>query len=604
EPQRLPEEAFEEPERSFASSFPALFGVLGGLIFGLASMFMTDDLGTNRPWLAIGFWFLSIICAGVGLSWSVDETKIFSFKEKFSIQKLWMPTLIFTAAWGIRAWDLAGHPWIISGTEAAFGIEKMLVIEGFRTNPFATEGLTNPLMPMFLSSFTERFGGSSVIALRWLSPIIGALTVLATFVIGRRFWGNLAGIGAALLLFGNHTHIHYSRLGLTNVWDPLIMLLVIGLVLVAWQKQERIVWLLTGLAFGLSFYFFTASHLLPILIPIVLISLAINRIFQPQEQRVDIRSMAAGGVLAFIVAMPQLAYYLRVRGRYLDRLNTQGVMQTNWIEFQGALNGSSPTGVWLQQWFRSIAAFLPVGQNDLSTYYGASIGFLTFIPSVLFIIGFAVVVFNFRRPHNQTAFWALLIGILGGGVMLTFPPQSHRMLILLPIVSIMGGIALEQINTWIARLTQSLPQKWLVIGLSVLALFATIPDIVFYFGPWQQSHSFTDRNTETAFEIAEYLNTVSAGSTVYLQAEPVMNAAFPTIGYLAPQFRRGQNIVDLPIMNGTVPELSSQGDTIFIILPEREDELDLLAENFPSGRPTQVSGFFADPLFTIYEITP
>ncbi|MEM8860453.1 MAG: methyltransferase domain-containing protein, partial [Chloroflexota bacterium] len=178
EPQRLPEEAFEEPERSFASSFPALFGVLGGLIFGLAAMFMTDDLATNRPWLAIGFWFLSIISAGVGLSWSVDERKIFSFKGKFSIQALWLPALIFAAAWGIRAWDLAGHPWIISGTEAAFGIEKMLIIEGFRTNPFATEGLTNPLMPIFLSSFTERLGGSSIIALRWLSPIIGALTVL------------------------------------------------------------------------------------------------------------------------------------------------------------------------------------------------------------------------------------------------------------------------------------------------------------------------------------------------------------------------------------------------------------------------------------------
>lgn len=613
--QTVPEPDPVELPKRVMPSIPATFGVLSGLLFALIAMFLTDDLGVNRPWIAIAFWMLSCTTAFVGLSWSIKPDQLPHFASKLSVKKLAIPAGLFAIAWLLRAWGLSGHPWILSGTEAAFGIEKTFILAGGRTDPFGTDAFTNPLLPLFLTSFTELFSSPSVFALRWLSPIIGALTVAVTFIIGRKFWGASAGLCAAILLLGNHTHIHYSRLGITNVWDPLLMLLAYGAVLHAWQRGGRIAWLLAGLFSGLGFYFFTAGHLLPVLVPVLLLSFAFTRLFASevrQEVRQEVtqearqahrRSILAGSALSFVVMLPQLATYLSNPGRYFDRLNSQGVLQTNWIEYQGALRGMSPTGVWLQQWFRSLAPLLPLGQDDLSPYYGASIGLLTLMPSLLFLVGLGVIVFNFRRPQNQTLFWGILIPILGGGVILTFTPQSHRLLVLLPLVALLGGVALQQIGRWLSNRYEFLQTHWVTVGLVVFAAASIVPDIGFYFGTWQNSRSFTDRNTEIAFEITEYLNQLPVNSVIYLQAEPVMNATFPTISYLAPQFKRGQNLVDLPLMSGTPPELASQGPTVFIMLPERADELDLLERMYPAGEKIDVAGYFSNPLFTVYEIS-
>ncbi|MEM9774276.1 MAG: methyltransferase domain-containing protein [Chloroflexota bacterium] len=604
EPQRLPEEIFEEETSSVMPSVPATFGILSGLLCGLIAMFLTDDLGINRPWIAISFWVVSILSAFVGLSWSIDPRKLPNISSKLSPRKLAVPIGIFAAAWIVRAWNISEHPWILSGTEAAFGIEKLFVLMGARTNPFGTDAFTNPLLPIFLTSFTEWVSGRSVFALRWLSPIIGAATVAVTFIIGRKFWGTAAGLSSAILLLGNHTHVHYSRLGLTNIWDPLMMLLSIAAILYAWQREGRLAWLIAGLFSGLSFYFFTAGHLLPVLVPTLLLSFAVTRLSysENEEKKSDRRSMLAGLALSFVVMLPQLAHYVRNSGRFFDRLSSQGVLQTNWIEYQGALRGISPAGVWFQQWFRSLAPLLPLGQDDLSPYYGASIGYLSLIPSLLFLVGLGVLVFTFRRPQNQMIFWSILVSVLGGGVILTFTPQSHRLLFLLPLASITGGLALQQVGQWLSSRFEFLEKSWILLGLALFAIASVVPDTAFYFGTWQESRSFTDRNTEIAFEIAGYLNQLPADSVVYLQAEPVMNAAFPTIGYMAPQFQRGRNIVDLPLMSGTPPELARQGATVFIMLPERVDELKLLTKTYPAGEKTEVSGFFADPLFTVYAV--
>lgn len=612
--QLLPEE--QEAERFKLPNVAAVSGILGGFLLALIAIFLTDGRGTDRPWTGIFFWLLSIGVAGTGLTWTSSSFKNLPIRlaQKLKLDKLLIPALLFAIAWAIRAWNLTSLPWIISGTEAAIGIEKLLSVSGFQQNPFGTDALTNPLLPYFLTSFTESFFGPSVFALRVLSPIIGAATVVLVYLVGKRFWGQLAGLGGAILLMGNHTHIHYSRLGLTNIWDPLFMLASATLIVIAWQKRGRIGWVAAGVVSGLSFYFFTAGHLLPAVIPLLLLSLLftdeLRRIMTPAGESVAgpslrqvFRSITAAAIIALIVMLPLLSHYNRTPGRFSDRLHRYGVIQTNWIEYQGAVTGESSSAVWRGQVLDSLSILSLSGVPDQSIYYGGQLGLTSIVPTILFIGGFILVIMQARRAENQMLLWLLGIIIFGAGVLLLDPPQSHRYLVLLPIMAIVGGITLQWLGDLYKRSFETDLSRWLMAAVIVVAALAVIPDLRYYFGTWQAERQFTDRNTEIAFEIANYLNQLPSGSQVYLQTDPVLNGSFPTIGYLANQYRRGENLIELQVLGSeNVPQLAADRLTAFVVLPERADELQQLQQSFPEGQTTAMPGSFADPLFTVFEV--
>src|SRR5690606_12169388 len=123
-------------------------------------------------------------------------------------------------------------------------------------NPFATAWLTNPTLPLYFMALPISILGPTTLALRLVSPFVGAATVAATYLFGKRLFGNLTGLLAAILLLGSHLHLHYSRLGMTNIWDGLLALLALGAIGVAWQRpstapHQRLLWLWAGLFVGL-----------------------------------------------------------------------------------------------------------------------------------------------------------------------------------------------------------------------------------------------------------------------------------------------------------------------------------------------------------------
>ncbi len=605
----------ESPKTFLASVLPsvtALFAILVGTLLSMFAVFLTDGRGVDRPGSAIIIWLLAIFGAVFGLTRSVPNLESFpqAIAKRLTFKRVWLPVVLFAIAWLIRAWNLTGHPWIVSGTEAQFGLEKAFMSAGIQTNPFGIDGFTNPLLPLYFTRFTENFFGPSAFALRMLSPIIGAATVALTFVVGRRLWGQLAGLAAAILLLGNHTHIHFSRLGLTNIWDPFFMLASAALIVLAWQKKSRISWLAAGLISGAAFYFLTAGHLLVAIIPLLIATLAITdeikAVWNPDEPILDgfptIRSLLAGVGVGFVVALPLIANYVRRPGSFADRFIRQGVIQTNWIEAQVANTGASAGRVWLTQFSNALSFFSFTAEPDFSTYYGNDIGLITLLPKILFLVGLIVILQKLRNHANQMLVWMLLITVAAAGVLMTYPSQSHRYLVLIPVLCLMGGIGAQMVAILTRRWLKIENDFMVILWVILLAAGSIITDMRSYFGSWQDSHTFTDRNTEIAFEIANHLNTLPDGAVVYLQTEPELNSTFPTIAYLAPRFFRGTNIVDLPIMSGTPPQANPSGPTVFIILPDRQDEIDLLDQTFPNGVETEISGYFADPLFTVFTV--
>ncbi|MEZ4643747.1 MAG: glycosyltransferase family 39 protein [Chloroflexota bacterium] len=561
--------------------------------------------GVQRPFLAIIIWMSAIILAFYALK---DK----SLPSSVSTQSLSLPTaaLIFFAALLPRAINLTTLPFILNGTEASLGLDVLQIAQGSLRHPFATGWMTNPTLPLFIMALPLKLLGPSTLSLRLLSPLVGAVTVTLTYWFGRRLWNEIVGLVGAILLGGMHLHLHYSRMGLTNVWEPLLTLLALGLLALAWQEtdtaQQRKRWLWAGTAVGLSAYWFTTSHLLPLmLVGLLLWALLVDRATLWQQGR----HILAAAMLALLIALPLLLFYNSHPQYFMERANALGIFagQSNWLAQEAANTGMSQGALLRQQLWQGILAFN--GNIDKSPSYRPLAALLSFGPALFFTIGLLLAVLTLRQLRYALLLIWVVVTLLFAGAFLQEPPQSHRLLIAAPAVALLAALALTTLGQvfWV-RLTElgteTAVSRHLLTFVLVIAALLAVNDLVFYFGRFPEQNSFADRNTEIAQRMADYLNTLDESWTAYFYGPPNMYVSFPTIPLLAADFQANVNLFDVPpAPDNTVP-LPTTTNQVFIYLPERQTELLETQAALPGGDIRSFPGVYADPLFFVYEIRP
>jgi 4-amino-4-deoxy-L-arabinose transferase-like glycosyltransferase len=414
---------------------------------------------------------------------------------------------------------------------------------------------------------------------------------------GKRLWSKEVGLVAAVFLAGSHFHLQYSRLGVTNIWDPLLVLLVLGFLVLAWQEgSKRLWWLLAGLSIGYSAYFFTSARLLPLmLLPL----LAMAFVFDWRKLSANWPHLLATIALAFVVALPQLIYYNGHRDVFMDRANNLGITdnRSGWLSREVGFTGKSRSQIWSEQLRRGLLAFNSGLDNSPS--YKPEAPLLSLGPSLLFLLGLAIALWQWRKwPNRMLVVW-VLITLIFAAVLLENPPNSHRLIIAAPALSLLAAVALVHFGHLIVgERGQMVTTVMLIVAIALAGL-----DVAFYYGRYQSQHSFGDRNTEIADEMGSYLSSLDGDWTAYFFGPPSMYVGFPTIPFLATNFKENVNLFDVVEPNATLP-LPSTPNQVYIFLPERLGEAQAIQEQFPGGQLQAFAGFHADPLFYAYEVSP
>jgi SAM-dependent methyltransferase len=591
---------------------------------------LTAVPGNERPTLALLLWFIALALGFFALR--NYELGIMNYELPIADTRstlyalrttLIIAILLFLTAVLLRTYQLSQQPFVLSGIEASLGLNAVEILNGQIRNPFGTAWLTNPTLLLYLTAVPIHFFGQTVLALRFLSPIVGGLTVVAMFVIGQRLYGRAVGLVAAILLLGSHLHLQYSRLGMSNVWGPLLILLALGLVAIAWERnknapRQRMLWLCTGIAIGLNVYEFTAVRLLPIILLLLLVwALLLDR----KTLRAQGAHLLAALALATLVALPAILFYRNNPTIFMERANVLGIFdeQTGWLRQQASATGQSQLDLFQQQFWRAALAFN--GGTDLSPTYRPNAPLLSFGTAVLLILGFFIALFRFRQLKYAMLIIWLLATILFAGAFLIDPPQSHRLLIALPAVLLLAALALaeimalwqgEQGSRWKGEqviedhpLTPSPPHPTTssphhLIILITLAVLLTLSELFFYFGRYPTSHEFADANTEAAYEISQYLNSLDGDWTAYLYGPPFLYADFPTFPYLLTNFHKGVNFFEVSQLLPTVS--TPAPNEVFIFVPERAGEVTAVQEEYPGGELVSVDGRYRSPLFLVYTI--
>ena len=139
-----------------------------------------------------------------------------------------------------------------------------------------------------------KFLGVSIPVFRMVPALIGSLTVLAVFFLGKEMFGLSAGLIASFLVATSYWHLNFSRVGFRAIFVPLILSLTFYLLFLGYRKSREIkgnkkfVWqknwlifLLAGLVFGVGFHTYIAFRIAPAVIAVFFLFLLLVNFKKP-----------------------------------------------------------------------------------------------------------------------------------------------------------------------------------------------------------------------------------------------------------------------------------------------------------------------------------
>jgi ubiquinone/menaquinone biosynthesis C-methylase UbiE len=507
--------------------------------------------------------------------------------------------LLVLAAFLVRFIKLDEIPYVLAGDEASMGREAVRVLSGELGNPFITGWFSHPTLFAYILALPVRAFGQTTFAVRFLSPFVGALSVMAAYLFARRAWGRPVAWIAAGLLAGYHFHIHYSRLALNNIWDPLFALLVMGSLWRGRQTGDRRYYVMAGLALGVSQYFYMGARLLLVLVG----ALVLYWILQDGRRLWRERSnLVAFMLMAAVVALPIALFSVKHPDDYMARMNQLGIFQSGWLAREAELTGRSVASLLGQQLWKAALAFNYT--HDPTFWYRPGIPLLRFWPSILFVFGLGLALVGVRRTPNFVLLVWMSATVLFAGALLENPPSSQRYVIAAPAVCILVALALVWIGERLRELLGGRPAVWLG-GVTLLALLFVWGDLDFYFGEYTRTGDYGGLNTEVAQRASDYLNDLGPDWQVFFFGFPRMGISaeggFPTVPFLAPDVH-SVDVIETLEDPSLLPDMRLPAVFIFLPEPERAYEMKVVRDRFPNGVEKRFPGRYDRLLFVSYEV--
>lgn len=238
--------------------------------------------------------------------------------------------------------------------------EKLLdvhaVLEGWRPI-FFPRNTGREMGQFYLTAAIIRVSGLPVgyLALKIGTALLGAITVPATYMLGRELHGRLVGLYAAFFLAVSHWHVAISRVGLRFPLTAAFATPALFFLVRALRQNRRNDWLAAGLLLGLGLHGYTAMRVVPLLfVVLVLVKVgadvvarrrggfggevtALNTAFwQNVATAVTAAALTALPLLRFMLEQPELVWY-RTATRAREGLAAGAIWPALWLNVKNAL---------------------------------------------------------------------------------------------------------------------------------------------------------------------------------------------------------------------------------------------------------------------------
>ena len=556
---------------------PALFilaaiNLAGLLIFNLTDYNRTPELDR----LATTEWILSVLGFCIGVLWLVrwrparPETVL----EWLKVNKTEVVLVgsLFLAGLAARLVFLMQHPYPWTGDEAEIGLEAVRILTQEKTYLFDTGWSGQPNASFLPTMFSILVFGQTMFAVKLVSVLMGALSVLAMYLLAREWFGMEIAVIASAFLVAYPVHLQFSRIGVGNIFDSLMAPLVLWLVFRASRSGKIATYLLAGLLTGLAFYLYAGTRLVLALAVGAFIYIAVT---QKEFLRANMAQLGVylGGLLVTI--NPIAIFFLLHPGLFMTRIGQEGIFLNGWLEQTMAQTGRTVWQVLLDQFVQTVRVFFTGG--TAANFLNFDRPYLTVLGSVFFLLGYGYSLLRlFDRRHFVLQMWFWSVIILGG-VLTINPPANTRLVMISPLMGLFIALGAWQVSTIFLHL--NMKRTWVVALNALLLLVLTSQNLSFYFVHYWEERLFADMSGEVGMETGLELQQLGENYDYILFGDPIVYADIPTTVYLAPVNRKVNLTAD------TISEFSIQpGHGAFVVaIPENKHLLDRIMDQYPGG---------------------
>jgi 4-amino-4-deoxy-L-arabinose transferase-like glycosyltransferase len=474
-----------------------------------------------------------------------------------------------------RGIALGTIPHNVHGDEGEMGLLARAILRGELRDPFTTAFLSHPSLWFFIQALALHLFGNTIAGLRMLSAVIGALTIPALYAFARPLYGRLAAILSATLLTFFHFHLHYSRIGLNNIADPLMMLLTLAAFFYSYRKRSAVGFALAGVWMGLAQYFYFGTRLILVIVFVLLVFLAIR---ERHQLLTFLEHIVLMGIGFLVAAGPLVRYYATHPEVYYGRMLERGLFQNGAIRVPDLqANGQSLFQALLGHAYRTFGLYVSV--EELDPFYNSATPIMNHGMELLFLIGVVLVVLNWRKMENFVLLIWVVATAIFGGFLFSDGLQGQRYLIAAPALCILMALAMVQISALLSPiLGLSQIQRRGVIALMVAAYTAW--NLYFYFGIYTPLNSYAYNPTAT--EIATYLHNRAGQTFAYMFTPTNLYLNYATIKFIADD-PPGMDVLDPLTSITALPEPPVGLRPVFIFIPERLNELAVVKQRYPNG---------------------
>jgi 4-amino-4-deoxy-L-arabinose transferase-like glycosyltransferase len=344
---------------------------------------------------------LAFTAAGLGAFTGVQPRAVFSRSA--------VPLLLITAfGFVLRAWDLNGGVHFMVDELHQFEAVASLMRDPFRPILQPMNGIS---MFPHLFAYTELitgaiFGYHDLGGIRAASVVFGTLTIPAVWLLGRALGDRRTGLLAAFALAVLPVHIHFSRLAMINIVDPLFGTLALAFFALGLRCNRERDYVLGGLMLGLTSYFYEGGRLVFLgTFAAWLVGMVVW--YRPWQHR---RGLALGLLAAVLVALPYYYALPRFSESLSPRLSAQG-----FSEFAAQLQ-ADPVQALVETLNGTLrySAFHTIYSYDSSGfYYGGATGAIHWFVVPFYLMGLFYALYKWRGGGVLLFIWvaSVVIGL-------------------------------------------------------------------------------------------------------------------------------------------------------------------------------------------------
>lgn len=547
-----------------------------------------SDLGRMlNPGVAITAWALALglVVAGGWVSGTPLRWPSMHFLALF--------LALTTGAFLLRGLWTDRVPIFLTGDEGSAGLFAVSLARGEINNLFISGWFSFPSFYSAIPALFIRLFGQTTEALRLPSALAGALTVAATFFVARAMFDKRAAWFAALFLAALHFHIHFSRIGLNNIWDGLWYVVFVGALWYGWEQRRRNAYLLAGLALGLGQYFYPSTRaLLGWLVIWVFLAAVLDR----QRLKRESINLLLLLLVFVIVVWPLLWHYLRHPEAFLAPLNRVGLSR-EWLDYEAQTSGRPIWQVILRQLWLGFGAFT---YEPLRAWYGPGYPILRPWPAAFFLIGLVLLCLRAGRWRAlPMLLWLATFGLIGA--MSESTPAAQRYTAAAPLCAILVGYGLSESAALLSEIWTK-GKLWLSAIAVLLTLFLTVDDLYFYFFVYTPRSVFEQARSHTmiAQRLAEELQSHPPDTQVVFFGYPAMGfRSIPSLQYLAPDIE-GMDVTS-PWSSGSKEQIHAD-HLLFVFLPHLEEEIQAVQADYPRGLLRREIAADGETLYWLYQV--